>query len=709
MLKSFKTLHYVQQIGLAVVLGCTFLVGSYPGNASAATQTGDSAMSNYERTTDAGVKDSDGDGVLDREDYDDDNDGVADTDDAFPLDASKWLASHGPSTKTKRSDSAQTQVEPGTNSAAAIAARGFAKSVRTDADYQVAIDELVAEANAIVGGQSGLSKSKSATAPISIQPTGEGITITTLRGLRDAGLPKWAELEALEEFGYTSWREVPDDQLDLPIEPQAFSLDAMEVVEQVVAAQSQNSTQAKGLFNLCPTRWSDRHWDDSVRISESGRYAPINESSPHGHLQGSLSGSIQGEAIADIDYATKARKCIGIPYKARLDAAFVDMSLYVDGSVDLNGSALLEWQRNLQRNFQLFSKTFEFKVKIFTFQLRLQSDLTVGAKIDARAKANINARADLLGEVEYRWECTGSQCNRTKAEERLEFSTAEDNGYDANIDVTVIPYIEVSADLRFRLKNISTLVEARAAIVAAAPASLHLAACGEDIDADGKIENSAGAYFDVSLEIYTYFSYAFLSRDAKMDSISLGLPGFKKVTVPGTATSMYTSYPGHGLPKGDITLHKSVKVLATAELTNANISVLRPVLSLANGGISISQQRCYPFASAPTYVIDWNDGTPSETVTAGLVTHRGLGNSNQSVSVRIVGDELGRTFSSPATVMQVAAISAPTTPTTPTTPTGNPRPIPATDICDYVRDCAAYKRWYEKFSGSVYGRRIYAQ
>ena len=42
------------------------------------------------------------------------------------------------------------------------------------------------------------------------------VTITSLRGLRDAGLPEWSEIDVLFDNGYFSWDEVPESALDAP-------------------------------------------------------------------------------------------------------------------------------------------------------------------------------------------------------------------------------------------------------------------------------------------------------------------------------------------------------------------------------------------------------------------------------------------------------------------------------------------------------------
>jgi len=174
MFNSFKTMHSVHKSSLAVLLGFSLLLGAHHSEVNAQTRYHVPSSIAAERAIDLAGIDTDGDGVIDQEDYDDDNDGVADIDDAFPLDSSEWLDTDldgigDSSDATPFGDGEQIANEQEATLRSTIAARGFAKSVRADAEYQIAIDALVDQANAIVA-RSAKSTSRTNAAKIAIEP-----------------------------------------------------------------------------------------------------------------------------------------------------------------------------------------------------------------------------------------------------------------------------------------------------------------------------------------------------------------------------------------------------------------------------------------------------------------------------------------------------------------------------------------------------------
>ncbi len=62
-------------------------------------------------------------------------------------------------------------------------------------------------------------------------------TVTTLRGLKESGLPDWAQREELMHLGYFAWDEVPDSKLDEQIAPVQINLDYVELIDEKITSQ----------------------------------------------------------------------------------------------------------------------------------------------------------------------------------------------------------------------------------------------------------------------------------------------------------------------------------------------------------------------------------------------------------------------------------------------------------------------------------------
>ncbi len=508
-------------------------------------------------------------------------------------------------------------------------AAGFTTTTMTDAMYDEQFDALAADASL-----------RSASAP-TVPKTGKVVSVSTFAGLKNAGLPAWAQLDALNELGYDSWVDVPAAKMNDKIPQTAYNFDAMALHEFVEANPAPGMVAERG---WCDVVWDQKTLGATKTIDRKDTAFNINkpDEASWWKLHASVTGYILGEAKYEIKYSLKKRSCIGIPYGARLDSAKLETSLAVGAQALLEANAEKKWQTDFSHKFVPFQYGYKANVGPFVFDLSASADITLGVKLEAEIKAKLKARVNMEGVVEYGWTCVSTSCTQTTAKRDLRTTVSDDTEASLNINFAVIPYIEIGVQVGVQL--IVPIARARVAIVAALPVRLHFAACLADLDGNGTFEDSFGVFVDVSLELYAYYWWEVFGKNG-FGGIDLPIGDWKRVDVPATKENMYTSYPGHDAPNTPgVIITKTMKSFYNKGLFSGSNNVLRPVVRQLKAGIKVRPQGCYPFTGIPKYEIDLGNGGPTVQSPAGVYGHTFT--APATVKVRIIGDNIGRTLTS---------------------------------------------------------------
>jgi hypothetical protein len=481
----------------------------------------------------------------------------------------------------------------------------------------------------------------SAAAP-TVPKTGKVVSVTSLAGLKNAGLPQWVQIETLNELGHASWADVPANKMNDKIAQVAFNFDAMALNTFVEANPAPGTVQDRG---ICDVFWDAKSKGGSKQVDKKDNLFNINKPDTPSwwSVHASVTGYIKGDVTYAINYSLKKRKCIGIPYGARLDTATLDASLVIGAQALLEANANKKWQTDFHHKFVPFVYGYKADLGPFVFDLSASADITLGVKLQAEIDAHLKARVNLEGAAHYGWSCTSTSCAQTAASHSLHTTVSDDTEASVNINFAVIPYVEVGVQVGVAL--VVPIVRGRVAIAGAMPARLHFAACLADLDGNLSFEGSLGAFVDVSLELYAYYAWQLFNANG-FGSINLPIGNWKKITVPANADTMYASYPGDGEMPADsgASITKTIKVFFNRPLFAGSNDVLRPIVRQTKAGIKIRPQHCYPFDGTPNYEIDLGNGTPFVTAPAGVYPK--IFNGPGVAKVRIVGDNMGRTLTS---------------------------------------------------------------
>jgi hypothetical protein len=549
-----------------------------------------------------------------------------------------------------------------------------------DASYQ----RVFRGVDSAAAGSSTTSSAK-ATAPL----TGEVVSVNSLRGVRDAGLPVWLQLELLRESGYTAWTDVPESALDRPIAAVAVNLDALASLDKALAVKLPPRQKTLGLFDeigdliggvrdaLCPKDLDTKSFSVSRSFSAA---APKSQTRSGDQTQVELETRLDGKGTIGADVFYQVSKRCGVPYRATLDHADVKVDASLDGKLGVSGSVGKRFQGDLVApiRFDLWEYTQSWWVYIFELNLELELGLDVGVRLDAEASASFEAGYETHGDVGLTYRCTAGGCTRIRNQgtSGLDWTKSFDRELEAT--VKVIPFADTNFTATLDLYGDAIEVaKMRLGLVSALPLTYfgYLGNLCSDANGDGQNELVRAQLLDANAEFYAYVSADLPSRKYfdTFDISALGLG--RPVTGP---------LHGHPGKTGQL----SRRHLLFEDLISEGSSVAEPVVQVAalvrpDSTLKLSPRSCHPFSEALRYEVEWGDGSPNYVGPGGNVQHvwRALG--EQHPRVRLVSDDAGRDYTErwvdvKTNVSEAAPLPVPVPAPPPAPP---PRPIQPRPPC----------------------------
>ena len=457
--------------------------------------------------------------------------------------------------------------------------------------------------------------------------TNEVVVINNLRGVLEADLPQWLQLEFLQEAGYSSWSEVPDATLDLPMETTAIDMDATHTVSLVNGIKS----------GICSKKWKHKQRDFSYTINS-------NKNHSHTYNQGDATAGI--ETLFDGDGSLKGtvyyklKKRCGFYYKAAFKHADIDVDVTIGGKIGVEGYAYRRINKKFaEQTLTLWDYELNFWASIFQFELELDSKIDLGISLDVELQAAFASEHDIDGYAHISFHCTRKGCDTTRDDVNLEFELNEQINAQVQVDIKLTPYrdLNFNADLDMYW-GVVQLVRAKAGIVFALPVRYfnYRGNMCSDADGDGNNEAVAAWLLDINAEVYSYLKYGFFNSESRIVGLGIDISGWDQ----------HTRNNGWYTEQGFQT-EVSIKNIKYKDILEGS-SVMEPKLTLpdtmsTNGAMVLDTRSCYPFNSRVTYHIDWGDGT-SYTGHGGLIAHQWQNPGDYTVRARLVSDAVGREF-----------------------------------------------------------------
>ena len=514
------------------------------------------------------------------------------------------------------------------------------------------------------------------TQPESNEPVGlliegaEGtITLQSLREVRDSGLPEVIKEDFLEDVAFS---QMSDAELDAQFD-EAVVVNTAEAVDIAQRVAEEATTKAepgqpdRRIKGFC-SKWDADHKDFSFSVdadelresfSESNSKDFGNGFSFDAFADGDFSGEL--DVVIEFHYEIKRNKWICLPYGARFNYADITVTASADGNIDAEATLSYEnVQRLWETTLDLWSGRFDFNVEFLRGQVT--ADLDLDLALDLQTKASLTARVDesfhLDADVHSALHCESDGCEQLDGSRTdVEISHDSQSGLQATIDVELTPSAELRFGMALYLGDPFFIVKEEVAaasigVVAEFPARLFFTAGNlcSDADGDGSNENVRLALVDINARVSAYWSADVLGKDKAEWFSSIGLSGWERID---NWQPVHAFGSGPAGPRTVFTKNLYFKVL-----DQGDSSPLQPVISAAGvfddgdrEGIVISGAReCYPLGGTPEYEIDWSrsPGATSRYEGAGYVAHDWANDgAGDAVSVRMVGDSTGRSFTGP--------------------------------------------------------------
>ncbi|MFK7886563.1 MAG: hypothetical protein AB8G16_06805 [Gammaproteobacteria bacterium] len=504
---------------------------------------------------------------------------------------------------------------------------GYQRVRVTDAEF---VDLLEDEFSSAEGVLLKAGKTRAARTP-----NQEMHVIKTLRAAYQANLPDWVQEDILEDYGFTSWGEVSDSQLDETIETLVISLDLVDYINDLDEDTNKNSAQKW----FCSKKKSARTKNISKTINaDKQNLFSYNNHGVSANLEADYIGS--GSFKVDVHYY-KHKRC-GITYKLSFNYADIKVDADLGGEIGLTGEVAYSSSRKiLQNRLTLWEHDTGFWAWIIYFDVDMEVGIDVGVQIDVEASATLNTRYDIDGEVGLTWKCTSSGCTKTRHDADIGYTgTLYDNyAFQAKLEVT--PYADTNFSADVDIYGLIDMAEAKLGVVTAVPITYfgyYGNACS-DANGDGTNELVTASLIDVRLEVSAYLSCEFFGANCTIP-IDLNLGGFDV----STEIDIYTE-------EGEnFSVYR--KHLYFNDFINGSPSIFDPVVSIPpvvalDGGAQIGRRSCQPFTEDGSRVeIDWGDGSDNYLGSIGAVAHEWTGLGDTTVRVRTITDEFDRDVSS---------------------------------------------------------------
>lgn len=479
--------------------------------------------------------------------------------------------------------------------------------------------------------------------------TNESVVVHTLRGVLEAGFPRWLEDEFLEDAGFTDWSEVSEEQLNTPIDRTVIDIDALREVSQLngvnlMGIVTTSNVQLNSDIDVTPQGWfCGKKWKNKENVftrqidKKQEKLASYNKNGIDAGLNGLYEG--KGTFKAGIYYKVKTR--CGIPYKAEFVRAAIDVDAVVKGQMGLDGYAKYKYEDNtIKHQIPLWSYKDGWWVYFFQFELELDLNMDVGVDLKVEAATAFKTTHEVGGTAKVSWTCTRDKCQKTRNDVNFNFNLVEKQNYSAQVRVEVTPYVDTNfaADLDMYYGAIQ-LAKAKVGIVAALPVTLfgYYGNMCSDANGDGQNEYVDALLMDVTAQIYGYLKVQ-LGSKAWLADLKINVAGWD---VHDKQITLYT--------EKDFKPTIFTKNLYYKDFISGGSSVMEPAMNLpaivkTEGAIILSSRSCYPFQDALTYEIDWGDGSPNYIGAGGRISHNWLRNGNTTVRARLLSDAADRSF-----------------------------------------------------------------
>ncbi len=493
-----------------------------------------------------------------------------------------------------------------------------------------------------------VTQNSETTNDVRISNTGVVVSVNSLRGLKAAGLPLWVETEVLAEYGYGSWLDVPEQQLDVIFEALTYDMDAILQVayEDLILSgdassmsysQQVNAVQAQGfsLRKCFKSSWKEdsKAFDKSFNNASNKSY-----STNSGYINLNAQTNITATGSLKGGFYYKAKSRCGIPYKIRFQHADVNADANISGLLKSTGSASYSDSKifNLEP-IRMFEYTQSWWFYIFQFDMKLKAQFDLGLKVAAAAAVNYEATYDTKGVIGITWRCTKDECIKSRNIVDLTFNDTGATNYSAQVKVEVVPFADAnfSADIDMYWGALD-IANAKIGVVAATPITYfgYYGNMCSDADKDGTNEIVSASLIDGYGMLYAYRDVNALGKKKRFD-LDLGLSGNWRKTsefdIRATSGTKLTVYSKHLYYKD---LNGQSSVIQPVFLSDTNIAINQP--------FSFSKRSCHPFSDAVTYEVNWGDGTANTLGSATSIAHNWAGTGTKTIYARLVEDAFGR-------------------------------------------------------------------
>lgn len=540
----------------------------------------------------------------------------------------------------------------------------------------------------------------------------EVVSITTLRGLRDAGLPEWAQAEHLGELGYGFWDDVPGSELDKAIQPININVEMANAIQreyQRAQVAYENSGDGNAgislksfsnwLEDLCTTSWkqrwatvdSDETYNLNKDIKVPGTPAAVKATITL-DLNGSLlidgtvgyrykkvrtaCGIVGGLVIAGPGGALAGAALSEIPYKWELTDSNVVFEAGISGSLGLDANVTATHTEELfaaeLAKLHIDIKEFDWSIPVFEIlSLEIDLDVDLDFHLKVKAQASISLRSEIEnewavnGNAKIGWDCQATSCDESHRSSNLNFTSTGPIAAQTTFDLQLIPAADFNVDFVVDV-GVATIpvwriAEGTFGVVAQLPIRL-FATIGNncsDADGDGVYEPVTTVFADVNFEIWAYVRGE-LFGEGPIKWIDLNLP--QLLRKPAKALFHF---------EGNVIVYERnvyFKDLSGTQTTSAMQPVVVNAGSWVNNarqevsGVTLSPRSCYPFTAKPKYLVDWGDGTRSSGTQTGdslFLSHNWTGSAPRTVKVWMRGDTSGRSFTTPPIEVTVATQLSP--------------------------------------------------
>ncbi len=520
-------------------------------------------------------------------------------------------------------------------------------------------------------------------------PAGEAddgpIEVSSLRELRDAGLPTFAQEDALVDLGLLTvndktgalskpldhvWAGLTSSELDEPFEV-TMTFDPIRLAEvQYYVDNPGTASPVQQPRGFCSKRWRDKK--KSFALTDEVGSDSLGLATASKDLGNGFNATFSSQAVmdgaldvtGDVYYRQRERKCLGIPYRFDLQHVDIDVHAEIDGDINVENTLTIEYQERLwEHTLNLLRAEVTISIKeIITVRAELDLDVALALDVHAMAKMTESARVAqeyiVDGSFTASLRCDEDGCERRDDPEwNLDFTPFDRSEQDrqVTVDLQIIPSAELRLSLDVYL-GVLRLYEERVfrGVVAAGirlPIRLFWTAgqgCS-DANGDGVNERVEALILDASIELYAYLRGR-LGGQTAIQAIRLHVPNGWTRNVLIDALGVDQQLP---------TIRKN---LTWRLLDVGQHSPLEPVINRAGTfdtagamgfeGIEIAGVRsCYPFADTPTLEIDFGDGdrhTVGFATTQALrVAHDWAEDFRGSARVRVISDSAGRTINGP--------------------------------------------------------------